>query len=69
MPSSVIATFDYDTEHATLTIVFVSGRTYRYFAVPADVVSAFRKASSKGEFFNAHIRDRYPFREITAAPI
>ncbi|MCK9919035.1 KTSC domain-containing protein [Microbacteriaceae bacterium K1510] len=68
MPSSVIAGFDYDADHATLTIVFVSGRIYRYFAVPAEVAAAFGKAPSKGTFFNTRIRDRYPFREITAAP-
>jgi hypothetical protein len=67
MPSSVIAKFDYDAAHAALTVVFVSGRVYQYFAVPAEIATAFRLAVSKGAFFNAYIRDRYPFREITAA--
>jgi lysyl-tRNA synthetase class 2 len=67
MPSSVIAKFDYDQAHAKLTIVFTTGRVYEYFAVPAELVAAFRLALSKGTFFNAHIRDRYPFREVTAA--
>lgn len=67
MPSSVIAKFDYDPAHATLTVVFVSGRVYRYFAVPAEIAAEFRLATSKGTFFNARIRDRFPFREITAA--
>lgn len=69
MPSSVISGFDYDAEYATLTVVFVSGRIYRYFAVPAEIAAAFRKATSKGTFFNTRIRDRYPFREITTAPV
>lgn len=70
MPSSVIAKFDYDAEHARLTITFVTGRVYRYFAVPAAVAVDFGSASSKGAFFNTQIRDRYPFREVTprAAP-
>lgn len=67
MPSSVIADFRYEPQHAKLTIVFVSGRVYEYYAVPAEIASAFRQAPSKGVFFNTHIRDRYPFREVTTA--
>lgn len=67
MPSSVIAKFHYDAAHAKLTVVFVSGRVYQYFAVPAEVAAAFQQAPSKGAFFNARIRDHYPFHEITAA--
>jgi lysyl-tRNA synthetase class 2 len=64
MPSSVIANFDYDPAHARLTVTFVTGRVYQYFAVPAAVAADFRAALSKGSFFNTHIRDRYPFREL-----
>lgn len=64
MPSSVIRGFSYDPEHRALTVTFVSGRVYRYEGVPADVVSSFRQAFSKGEFFNARIRDRYATSEI-----
>lgn len=64
MPSSVIAKFDYDEAHARLTVTFVTGRIYEYFAVPAAVAADFRAAGSKGAFFNTQIRDRYPFREI-----
>lgn len=67
MPSSVIASFDYDDEHAKLTVVFVTGRVYEYFAVPANVVADFERAASKGTFFNMRIRDHYPYREVTAA--
>lgn len=64
MPSSVIRGFSYDPAQRVLTVTFVSGRVYRYENVQADVVSSFRNASSKGEFFNARIRDRYAFSEI-----
>ena len=67
MPSSVIGNFNYDPAHAKLTIVFTTGRVYEYYTVPAEIFDEFRKAPSKGAFFNAAIRDRYPFREITAA--
>lgn len=63
MPSSVIAAIDYDATVSRLTITFVSGRIYDYYAVPAAVVDAFRRAESKGAFFNAEIRNRFPSRE------
>ncbi|MDI3468216.1 MAG: hypothetical protein OJF62_000279 [Pseudolabrys sp.] len=63
MPSSVIAAIDYDATVSRLTITFVSGRIYDYYAVPAAVVDAFRHAESKGAFFNAEIRNRFPSRE------
>ena len=65
MPSTVIRRFDYDPRAATLDVEFVSGRRYRYRAVPEEVAQAFRAAFSKGRFFNAHIRDHYPFDELT----
>lgn len=68
MPSSVIRRFAYDPSRRALDIEFVSGRRYRYAAVPAPVVAAFRKAVSKGRFFNSRIRDRFAFVELEPAP-
>jgi hypothetical protein len=64
MPSSVIRSFDYDAARNELSITFVSGKVYIYQLVPRQVYEAFHAAPSKGAFFNQHIRDRYPFREI-----
>jgi lysyl-tRNA synthetase class 2 len=64
MPSSVIRTFDYDPASRALDIEFVSGRRYRYAAVPGDVVEDFRRAFSKGQFFNNHIRDHFAAEEL-----
>lgn len=64
MPSSVIRAFSYDPDRRVLTVTFVSGRVYRYDRVPADVVSSFRQSFSKGEFFNARIRERFAYTEI-----
>ena len=50
----------------SLEVEFVSGRRYRYAPVPPEVAARFRSAFSKGRFFNAHIRDAYPFEELTA---
>jgi lysyl-tRNA synthetase class 2 len=68
MPSSVIADIDYDTKGRRLVVTFTTGRVYEYFDVPAEVVTAFRIALSKGIFFNARIRDQYRCREIVPPP-
>lgn len=67
MPSAVIATFEYEPDHARLTVKFTTGRVYQYFMVPADVAGAFKLAFAKGTYFNRHIRDKYTFRDITPA--
>lgn len=64
MPSTVIRRFAYDPPSRTLDVEFVSGRHYRYRAVPDEVAQAFRAAFSKGRFFNARIRDHYAFDEL-----
>ncbi len=61
MPSTVIRLIGYDLEHRQLSVTFQSGRCYRYEAVPPEIYEAFKRAFSKGEFFNTHIRGRYPF--------
>ena len=61
MPSRVIRRFEYDDADRRLDILFVTGRRYAYHDVPPEEVTAFRAAFSKGEYFNAHIRDRYRF--------
>ena len=66
MPSTVIRRFAYDPASASLEVLFVTGRRYRYRAVPVAEAEAFRGAFSKGRFFNARIRDRYEFEELEA---
>ena len=67
MPSSAIADIEYDPDLERLTVTFVTGRMYEYTGVPIDVAAGFQSAASKGAFFNAHIRDRYNFHEVSAA--
>ncbi|MBV1690459.1 KTSC domain-containing protein [Novosphingobium sp. G106] len=75
MPSTVIRSFAYDHASAALEVLFQNGRSYRYFMVPARVVEELSEAISKGRYFNARIRDRYPFEELAdqaeapAAPV
>lgn len=68
MPSTVVRRFAYDPTSRALDVEFVSGRRYRYAGVPLEVAEAFRSAFSKGRFFNARVRDRYPCTELAAAP-
>jgi lysyl-tRNA synthetase class 2 len=59
MPSSVIRSYRYNPQQKRLDLVFVSGRRYRYHDVPEETYSSMKRAFSKGEFFNAHIRDQF----------
>jgi KTSC domain len=67
MPSKVVADIEYDQKSQRLKVSFVTGRTFEYIDVPADVAASFQSAFSKGTFFNGYIRDRYDFREIMPA--
>jgi hypothetical protein len=68
MPSTAIRAFNYDRERSALTITFETGRVYVYTKVPEFTFHRFARATSKGRFFNTEIRDKYRFRELTAAP-
>jgi lysyl-tRNA synthetase class 2 len=62
--SSAIQAIDYDRPHRRLRVTFVSGERYEYDRVPGEVHRAFVDADSKGRFFQARIRDRYPYRKL-----
>lgn len=64
MPSTVISDFEYRPDRSELEIRFATGRRYVYYMVSASVAAEMGKAYSKGEFFNAEIRDRYPFARL-----
>jgi lysyl-tRNA synthetase class 2 len=64
MPSTVIRRFDYAPDRRELIVEFVTGRRYAYLDVPEEETRALRGAFAKGRYFNAHIRDRYRFREL-----
>ena len=67
MPSSVIKAAYYRPDEMVLDIMFTTGRRYLYHRVPPEEAERFAAASSKGRYFNAHIRDRYNFTEVTPA--
>jgi len=66
MPSSVIRTVAYDRARFELTVSFASGKVYVYSLVPEAVADGIAAAPSEGAYFNANIRDRYPYRQLRA---
>ena len=64
--SAAIQTIDYDTARAKLFVRFASGERYVYVGVPAEVCRSFLDADSKGRFFQAEIRDQYPYNRLDA---
>ena len=62
--SSAVLRIWYEANDATLFITFVGGKTYAYEGVPVPLCRAFLAVESYGRFFNANIRDRYPYRLV-----
>ncbi len=68
MPSTVIRSYHYDRRRRELDVVFQSRRRYTYQGVPEETYDAMKAASSKGEFFNRHIRDHFTFERNGEVP-
>lgn len=66
LASDALSFVRYDETSRTLFAVFRGRRrrSYVYDGVPPEEYEALMRAESKGAWFNAHIRDRYPFREV-----
>jgi len=62
--STAISDIDYDAERSKLLVRFISGERYIYVGVPGEVHRSFVEADSKGRFFQAEIRGRYPFNRL-----
>lgn len=62
--SSSVTSVGFDVALSTMDVEFAGGAVYRYFAVPAAVHAALMGASSKGVFFNQHVRAKYPFARV-----
>ena len=62
--SSVLSAMTYSHE-GTLELVFRSGAIYRYFSVPPRVVEELIAATSKGAYFNRHLRNRFRSQRLT----
>jgi len=64
MPSSVVASFDYNLPKHVLRVVFVSGKIYDYHNVPQSIYEEMKIAESKGTFLNLRIKNSYPFKKV-----
>ena len=53
-----------DLFYQVLTIVFQSGKVYKYQAVPGNVYLSFSTARSKGQYFNRFIRNFYSYKSL-----
>lgn len=64
LESSAILRVSYNETARRLYVTFRdSGKTYAYHGVPKDVYEELMLADSAGAYFNAFVKDRYPFTE------
>lgn len=57
--SSAIRAVGYDQSTRRMRITFEQGHSYDFCGVPIHVYDGLMRASSKGAYYNDHIRDRY----------
>jgi hypothetical protein len=62
--SKAIRALGYDEASRTLELEFISGAIYDYDGVPPEEVLAMLEATSRGKYFDDHIRGPYPYRRI-----
>lgn len=69
MPSSVIASMQYDAQKRTLTILYRGKRgAYRYYNVTPEEYDAFRTAPSKGAYLNYTFKARqHPYQRLNSS--
>jgi hypothetical protein len=65
LDSKLLAAVAYDTDREILYLRFrKTGDVYRYFQFPTAEYQTLLGAASKGRFFLAHIRDKYPYERL-----
>jgi len=57
--SSAINAIGYDADTQRMKIIFTEGKTYDFCRVPPYIYNGLLTATSKGTYYNVHIRDRY----------
>ena len=65
--SSSLANAAYDASRKLLEIEFRDRSLYRYTEVPSAAYAELLQARSKGQYFNTHIRNKYPSIRISPA--
>lgn len=62
--STNIAAVGYDKESRMLRILFHTGTAYDYQQVPATLYNQLIAASSKGEFFQEHVKEQFKYEKV-----
>lgn len=62
--SRAIESIGYNDEESVLEIEFRHGGVYRYFDVPEDVSRDLLTVSSRGRYFQEHVRGEYDYRRL-----
>ena len=66
--STTLATVAYEFAEQQLWLEFRNRAVYRYSGVPSAVHQGLLAATSKGVYFNRHIRGRFPFQKTNDPP-
>ena len=65
LESKMFSSAAYDPDRQILYLRFrKASDVYRYFEFPVTDYQAFLDSESKGRFFLAHVRDRFPFERM-----
>ena len=65
LDSEALLAVHYDPKQRLLRATFrATGKTYVYRGVTPEVYAGLLAAKSRGAWFNANIRDHYPFEEV-----
>jgi hypothetical protein len=62
--STLLRSVGYDPATATLELELRRGRIYQFYEVPEETLRELLAADSKGRYFNANIKDQYPYRRV-----
>lgn len=62
--SSTMTSIGYKEDIETLRIQFINGDLYEYFNFPIMEYNLFAESTSKGQYFNNNIRNKYPYNKI-----
>jgi len=62
--SSMLGNISYDETTCRMSITYKSGSSYEYFDVEKAIYNGLKDASSKGKFFNKHVRSNYRCKQV-----
>jgi KTSC domain len=62
--SSNIVSVGYEEASETLEVEFANGTVYQFYNVGRGLYDEFVSSTSKGQFFNANIKNNLPFSRV-----